>query len=130
MVPLCGIAGGRRLRHELGDRFSSDRFDIFHTMPRHLTLWLLVVAAAACGSDARVSAPAEASAFARFVAVGTGLSMGEQSGGVVYESQIAAWPAQLAARVDAPFRVRCRPTSSPWLAPRRGTRCTRRRARS
>ena len=74
-------------------------------MPRHLTLWLLVVAAAACGSDARVSAPAEASAFARFVAVGTGLSMGEQSGGVVYESQIAAWPAQLAARVDAPFRV-------------------------
>jgi hypothetical protein len=31
--------------------------------------------------------------------------MGEQSGGVVYESQLASWPARLAARVDAPFRV-------------------------
>lgn len=59
----------------------------------------------ACGSDARLTAPEGASAFRRFVAVGTGLTMGEQSGGVVYESQLASWPARLAARMDAPFRV-------------------------
>ncbi|MHB8839947.1 MAG: hypothetical protein ACYC7F_13470 [Gemmatimonadaceae bacterium] len=65
----------------------------------------LILAVAACSSDARITAPDGASAFRRFVAVGTGLTMGEQSSGVVYESQIAAWPARLAARMDAPFRV-------------------------
>lgn len=60
---------------------------------------------AACGGETRVTAPEGASAFRRFVAVGTGLTMGEQSGGVVYESQLASWPARLAARMDAPFRV-------------------------
>jgi hypothetical protein len=68
-------------------------------------LALLLPLIAACGGDARLTAPESTSAFARFVAVGTGLTMGEQSGGVVYESQIAAWPARLAARVDATFRV-------------------------
>lgn len=60
---------------------------------------------AACGDDARVTAPSGAAAFARFVTIGTGLTMGEQSAGVLYESQVSAWPAQLAARVDASFRV-------------------------
>lgn len=60
--------------------------------------------AAACG-DARVTAPSGTADFARFVVVGTGLSMGEQSGGVVYESQITSWSAVLAARMPAPFRV-------------------------
>lgn len=68
-------------------------------------LLLALIAVTACGSDARVTAPEGASAFRRFVAVGTGLTMGEQSGGVVYESQLASWPARLAARMDAPFRV-------------------------
>ncbi|HEY3288351.1 MAG TPA: hypothetical protein VGJ96_14620 [Gemmatimonadaceae bacterium] len=72
-------------------------------MRSRLPLLLLLVAA--CSGDARISAPAGASAFRRFVAVGTGLTMGEQGAGVVYESQIAAWPARLAARVGAPFRV-------------------------
>lgn len=70
--------------------------------------WLVLAVAvcgAACGGDARVTAPHGTSDFARFVAVGTGLSMGEQSAGVVYESQIAAWPARLAARMEARFRV-------------------------
>ncbi|MHB0962511.1 MAG: hypothetical protein ACYC5V_04780 [Gemmatimonadaceae bacterium] len=71
---------------------------------RHL-LVLALIAVAACGSDSRPTAPDGASAFRRFVAVGTGLTMGEQAGGVVYESQLASWPARLAARVDAPFRV-------------------------
>jgi len=67
-------------------------------------LRFLLLAVAACG-DQRVTAPAEASAFRRFIAIGTGLTMGEQSAGVVYESQVASWPSQLAARMDAPFRV-------------------------
>ncbi|MFA6167217.1 MAG: hypothetical protein WC700_11420 [Gemmatimonadaceae bacterium] len=68
-------------------------------------LLLALIAVAGCGSDARPTAPEGASAFRRFVAVGTGLTMGEQSGGVVYESQLSTWPARLAARMDAPFRV-------------------------
>lgn len=68
-------------------------------------LLLALVGVTACGSDTRPTAPEGASAFRRFVAVGTGLTMGEQSGGVVYESQLASWPARLAARMDAPFRV-------------------------
>ncbi len=65
----------------------------------------VVIGIAACGGDARVTAPEGASAFRRFVAIGTGFTMGKQSGGIVYESQLSAWPAQLAARMDAPFRV-------------------------
>jgi len=72
-------------------------------MRRSLPIVLMTVAA--CTGDARVTAPANASAFARFVVIGTGLSMGEQSAGVVYESQIAAWPTRLAGRVGVSFRV-------------------------
>jgi len=68
-------------------------------------LLISVLAVTACGGDARVTAPEGTSGFARFVSIGTGFSMGEQSAGVVYESQIAAWPARLAARAEAPFLV-------------------------
>ncbi|MFI5232024.1 MAG: hypothetical protein ACHQSE_05865 [Gemmatimonadales bacterium] len=62
------------------------------------------VAAAAClaalgaceGSDSHVDGPRGASAFGNYMAIGTGLSMGVQSGGVIYESQLQAWPALLA----------------------------------
>ncbi len=67
---------------------------------------VLALALAACdGRDARVTAPEGASAFTRFVTIGTGFTMGEQSGGVVYESQLTSWPAYLASRVSARFRV-------------------------
>ncbi len=66
---------------------------------------LLVLLFVACSGDARLTAPEGASAFRRFVAIGTGFTMGEQSAGVVYESQLAAWPVRLAARMEAPFRV-------------------------
>jgi len=79
------------------------RFAIFEPMRPALLLALCLVVA--CGGETRVTAPEGASAFLRFVVVGTGFSMGEQSGGVVHESQLAAWPARLAARVNAPFRV-------------------------
>ena len=62
--------------------------------------------AAACDSgDARLTAPEGASAFSRFVTIGTGFTMGEQSGGVIYESQLTAWPVRLAGRMAAGFRV-------------------------
>jgi hypothetical protein len=65
----------------------------------------VIVGAASCAGDVRPTAPQGSSAFVRFVTVGAGLTMGEQSGGVVYESQAAAWPARLALRMEAPFRV-------------------------
>lgn len=70
-----------------------------------LSLALLVAAISACASDARLTAPDGAAAFRTFVVIGTGLSMGEQGAGVLYETQIAAWPSRLAARMDATFRV-------------------------
>ena len=66
---------------------------------------LFATALAACeGSDSHVSGPKGASAFNNFVVMGTGLSMGVQSGGVVYESQMQAWPALLAHAVTPGFR--------------------------
>jgi hypothetical protein len=43
--------------------------------------------------------------FANYVALGTSNSMGVQSAGVFASAQRAAWPAQLAARVGAPFSL-------------------------
>lgn len=68
-------------------------------------LVLLGAACAACADATRVTAPQGAAEFARFVSIGTGLTMGEQSGGVVNESQISAWPVRLATRMGAPFVV-------------------------
>src|SRR5690348_8709398 len=62
----------------------------------------LAAAIAACeGSDSHVDGPRGASAFTNYMALGTGLSMGVQSGGVVYESQLQAWPALLAHAAGA-----------------------------
>lgn len=43
-----------------------------------------------------VDAPKGASTFDNYIAIGSGLSMGVQSGGVLYQSQVQAWPALLA----------------------------------
>jgi hypothetical protein len=60
----------------------------------------LAAAFAGCeGSDSHVDGPRGASAFANYMAIGTGLSMGVQSGGVMFESQLQAWPALLAHAV-------------------------------
>jgi hypothetical protein len=64
------------------------------------------LALASCeGSASHVDGPKGASAFDHFVVIGTGLSMGAQSGGVLYESQIEAWPALLAHAAGANFRM-------------------------
>lgn len=58
---------------------------------------LSLLATLACQSDnARVTGPAGQSAFTRFVAIGTDFSMGVQSGGIDYSTQLNAWPALLA----------------------------------
>jgi lysophospholipase L1-like esterase len=49
---------------------------------------------AAC-SDDRTTGPAGHDAFARFVSIGTSVSMGVQSDGVYYATQQHAWPALL-----------------------------------
>lgn len=64
------------------------------------------VGLASCeGKDAHVDGPKGASALDQFVVLGTGLSMGVQSGGVLYESQVEAWPALLAHGAGVGFRM-------------------------
>jgi hypothetical protein len=65
-----------------------------------------VLALAACeGGAQHFAGPAGASAFAQFIVIGTGLSMGVQSGGVVYESQEEAWPSLVAQAAGVTFRL-------------------------
>lgn len=58
------------------------------------------VAVAGCEhGDFHVDGPKGARAFGNYIAIGTGLSMGVQSGGVMYQSQLQAWPALIAQLV-------------------------------
>ena len=78
-----------------------------------------IVALAACSDSAAptITEPASASAnrsegrgsFQRYVALGTGFSMGRRSDGLSAESQYDSWPAQLA-------RLAHREMSQPYLA--------------
>ena len=69
-----------------------------------VTCALAVSALVACEEDYQeVSGPAGQAAFARYVAMGTSISMGVQSDGVMSESQVKAWPAQLARLARAEF---------------------------
>lgn len=58
------------------------------------------------GARSSDAAPLTAqSIFARYVALGTSNSMGVQSAGIFAAGERASWPAQLAARVGAPFSL-------------------------
>jgi hypothetical protein len=63
---------------------------------------LAVVVLAAC-SDDRTTGPAGQEAFSRYVAIGTSLSMGVQSDGVVYFSQQHDWTALLSHQAFAQY---------------------------
>jgi hypothetical protein len=75
----------------------------------------------ACESrDVQVSAPNGRDAFTSYFAIGTGISMGVQSAGVVYSSQQESWPALLARMVGADFAeplLRSPGCSPPLIAP-------------
>lgn len=63
---------------------------------------LAVAAMSACESDSdTVTGPKGQDAFARYVAIGTSVSMGVQSEGVLYTTQQTAWPALLAHQAFA-----------------------------
>src|SRR6188474_3401723 len=63
----------------------------------------LLMSVAACESDSvHVTGPKGQDAFARYVAIGTSVSMGIQSDGVYYATQQHAWPALLAHQAFAP----------------------------
>ncbi|HUF28608.1 MAG TPA: SGNH/GDSL hydrolase family protein [Gemmatimonadaceae bacterium] len=65
---------------------------------------LIAFAIAACERDvARVTGPHGSEALARYVAIGTSLSAGVQSGGLLYSTQGRSWPALLADQSFAPF---------------------------
>ena len=57
------------------------------------------------GRSANVVGPVGRGELSRFVAIGTGISMGTQSAGVLYNSQVQAWPALLARAALADFSV-------------------------
>jgi hypothetical protein len=88
-------------------------------------LVLPVVAAAvtfaACeAGDAHVSGPRGADAVARYIAIGTSITMGVQSGGVLYNTQVEAWPALLARAAGDAFAaplLRAPGCSPPLIAP-------------
>jgi hypothetical protein len=63
---------------------------------------LASAAAAGCGDDSG-GGPAARRAFDRYVAVGTSISMGTMSDGVLYSTQEGAWVAQLARAAGARF---------------------------
>ncbi|HVT40457.1 MAG TPA: hypothetical protein VHE78_15545 [Gemmatimonadaceae bacterium] len=56
-------------------------------------------------ADAHLSGPKGGSAFIHYVAIGTSISMGVQSAGVLYNSQVEAWPSLLARAAGAGFSV-------------------------
>jgi hypothetical protein len=76
---------------------------------------------AACeGSGAHVVGPTGREAFTTYVAIGTGLSMGVQAGGVLYNSQVEAWPALLAHQAGASITtplLRAPGCTPPLIAP-------------
>ena len=58
---------------------------------------LATLSLAACQSDSlNQVGPNGSSSFDRYVAIGTSVSMGTQSDGVIYFTQVNSWPAQLA----------------------------------
>jgi hypothetical protein len=74
-------------------------------MKRYLSLSagaLALVVLAGCNDD-RTTGPAGQAAFTRYVAIGTSLSMGVQSDGVVYFSQQQDWTKLLARQAFAAF---------------------------
>lgn len=63
---------------------------------------LAVAALAACeGDNETTTGPKGQDAFARYVSIGTSVSMGVQSDGVVYSTQQTSWPALLAHQAFA-----------------------------
>ena len=85
----------------------------------------LLLLASCAGNDASFAGPKGRDSFARYVAIGTGISMGVRSAGVVYESQLQSWPALLATQAgalfDAPL-LRTPGCSPPLIAPLREER--------
>ena len=61
---------------------------------------LALVFLTACPQENGSFGPKGRSAFVRYVSIGTSISEGWQSDGVVYTSQVNSWPALLARVVD------------------------------
>src|SRR4051812_48931131 len=80
----------------------------------------LALAVLAACSDDRTTGPAGQAAFTRYVAMGTCLTMGVQSDGVVYFSQQQDWTKLLAHQAFAPYSqplIQSPGCFSPFIAP-------------
>lgn len=82
---------------------------------------LLIGGLSACDNGATPTATVKgASALSRFYAIGTGLTMGVQGDGVLYDSQLQSWAAQLAHGAGVTFATpsfRTPGCPAPRLAP-------------
>lgn len=92
-----------------------------HPSTRQAAITVAALVLAACESGgAHATGPRGSDAFARFVAIGTSVTMGVQSGGVLYDTQVQAWPALLARQAGAAFAMpllRTPGCSPPLVAP-------------
>jgi len=96
-----------------------------HPHPLRPICFASLLLAACAGNDASFAGPKGRDAFTRYVAIGTGISMGVQGAGVVYESQLQSWPALLAAQAGAAFTaplLRTPGCAPPLIAPLRDAR--------
>ncbi|MEJ7811013.1 MAG: hypothetical protein WKG32_11440 [Gemmatimonadaceae bacterium] len=66
---------------------------------------LATVSLAACVENKESIGPDGRAQLARYVALGTSVSMGVQSAGVLYATQQQSWPAQLARLANVPFTL-------------------------
>lgn len=77
-----------------------------HTSTRQAAIAVAALVLAACESGgAHATGPRGSDAFSRFVAIGTSVTMGVQSGGVLYDTQVQAWPSLLARQAGAAFAM-------------------------
>jgi hypothetical protein len=92
-----------------------------HTSTRPAAIAVAALFLTACESGgAHATGPRGSDAFARFVAIGTSITMGVQSGGVLYDTQVQAWPSLLAHQSGAVFAMpllRTPGCSPPLVAP-------------
>ena len=91
-------------------------------MTRRFTLGVTTLAAVlltAC-SGGEFETPPEKRAFQRYVSMGTSISEGWQSDGVLYSTQVNAWPALLAGQVGVEFgtpQIQAPGCNPPLIAP-------------
>ncbi len=75
------------------------------TRSRALTVWASALAIAACSDNKESIGPVGRSDFATYVSMGTSVSQGTMSDGLIYVGQQHSWTAQLARLANASYGI-------------------------